>query len=190
MCAIGVSWLVYFNLTKVREQFQRAPGKIDDSGRPLLISAMAVISAIRALLWTVSAFLPYPGVFLTIILHGWQKMTVHLVIAALMGAAAFGLWRLLEWGRLTALALQAFGLAQSCVSLVWPSLMTRNIGRVNPTINVAHAQLMATLHQMMYNVSFTMGVLFLVAIVWILHHYRAAFQRPTVALQTASPDLP
>jgi hypothetical protein len=189
MCAVGVSWLVYFNLTKVGDLFQSAPGKLGESVRPFLISAMAVLSAIRALAFLVSAFLPLPGEFMGIILHGWLKAAVHLVIAALMGAAGFGLWRLLEWGRRTALALQAFGLAQLIVDLIRPSLMIRKIDGVNRIMNAAQPQLTEPF-QNMQNVSIVMGILFLISIVGILHHYRAAFLRPNVPLQATSPDLP
>ncbi len=189
MCAVGVSWLVYFNLAKVRELFESSPGKTGESGRPLLISAVALLSAIQALPWLMFAFLPYPGVFMGMIVHGWLKVIVNLVVTALMGAAGFGLWRLLEWGRRTALALQAFLLAQRIVYLVQPSLIPGNIKHVNRTINPAQPQPTWPLHDMMFNMSFAISVLFIVAIVVTLHHYRAAFMRPTAPLQAATPDL-
>ncbi len=189
MCAVGVSWLVYFNLTQVRELFESAPGRIGESGRPLLISAMALLSVTQALPWLMSAFLPYPGVIMGMIVHGRLKVIVNLVVAVLMGAAGIGLWRLLEWGRRTALALQAFHLAQRIVYLVRPSLIPGNVSHVNRTINVAQPQPTWPLHDLMFNLSFALSVLFIVAVIVILHHYRAAFIRPTAPLQAATPSL-
>src|ERR1700730_17809423 len=68
MCAVGVSWLVYFNLRQVRDVFQSAPGKIEETGRPFLISGIAVLSIIGAFMCVLSAFLPLPGAFMGVIL--------------------------------------------------------------------------------------------------------------------------
>ena len=190
ICAVGVSWLVYFNLKKVRDLFQSASGKIDDTGRPLPISAIAVLNIIGAVTCLASALLPLPGAFMGMILHGWAKATCYLVFAVLLGAAGFGLWRLLEWGRRTALVLQAIGLAQYIVYLVRPSLMTRYIDEVNRTMNLAQPQPAAPFQSMVYGLSFAMGILFLIAIAGVLHHYRGAFQPPVAAPQAASPELP
>jgi uncharacterized membrane protein (DUF2068 family) len=178
VCAVGISWLVYFNLKKVRGLFADAAGLPAHGRRPFLISTIAVLSLIGALTCILVAILPVPGGFFGWILQGWAKVAVLLAWAALLAASGVGLWRLDEWGRRLTLAVQALGLAQYVVFLVRPSLMTRYSEEVGRSMNLAHAQQLPPQFQaIVYNASFGLGMLVLLAIVAILHHYRTAFRR-------------
>jgi len=141
--AIGISWLVYFNRKNVREVFAGAPGQVVESRRPLLISVIAVFSMIGGVSCLLMALLPFPGAFLGFILHGWERVAVYLVFAALMLAGGVGLWRLEEWGRRLALALQVVGLAQYAVFIVRPSLLTDYTAELNQTMNLAQPPMAA-----------------------------------------------
>jgi len=89
-----------------------------------------------------------------------------------------GLWQLKEWGRWLAIAVQFVGLAQYAVYIARPSLLTDYAAEVNRTMNVNQPQMPAHFQSMIYEISFGFGMLILIAIVWILIHYRAAFRRP------------
>jgi uncharacterized membrane protein (DUF2068 family) len=190
ICAVGISWLAYFNLKNVRELFASAPGQVAESRRPFLISVVAVLLMIGAVSCLLMAFLPLPAAFLGFTLYGWEKAAVLLVYAVLLAAAGVGLWRLEEWGRRLAIAMQAIGLVQYVVYIARPSLMTRYSEEINRMMNLPQAQPPVQLPTMFYIPVFGFSILFLIAIVWILIHYRGAFVRPVVPPQAESPTLP
>ena len=189
VCALGGFWLFYFNRKKVRDVFAGVPGQAEQSRRPFLISLVAVLSLIGGPACLLMVFLPFPGAFLGFILHGWQRAAVYLCYAALLTAAGVGLWRLKEWGRWLAIAVQFVGLAQYAVYIARPSLLTDYAAEVNRTMNVNQPQMPAHFQSMIYEISFGFGMLILIAIVWILIHYRAAFRRPIEPPQIESPAL-
>jgi hypothetical protein len=74
--------------------------------------------------------------------------------------------------------MQVVGLAQLVLYIVRPSLLTDYSAEIDRAMNVPQPQLPAQLQTMMYDVSFGFGALLLLAIFWILIHYRGAFSRP------------
>jgi uncharacterized membrane protein (DUF2068 family) len=192
--AIGVSWLIYFNRKKVREVFISPPGRVvAESPRPILISVIAVLLMVGGVSCLLMAFLPLPLVFLGLALRGWGKVAMCVGYGAVLGAAGVGLWKLKEWGRRLALGLQAFGLAQYIVYLVRPSLMTRYMDEINRAMGITQPQFPAQIQSMqstMIGVSFGIGIVFLIAIAWILHRDRGAFKGPTAQLQPKPAALP
>lgn len=190
VCAVGISWLIYFNLKKVRGLFADAAGLPAHGRRPFLISTIAVLSLIGAATCLLVAILPMPGGFFGWILQGWGKVAVMLAWAALLAASGVGLWRLNELGRRLALAVQALGLTQYVVFLARPSLMTRYSDEVGRSMNLARAQQLPPQFQaIVYSASFGLGILVLLAIVAILHHYRRAFVPPAAPPQTEAAML-
>ncbi|HUV69142.1 MAG TPA: hypothetical protein VMW15_05725 [Terracidiphilus sp.] len=183
---IGISWLVYFNRKKVREAFSTGLNHTAPCRRPVLISVVAVLSLIGGPACLALVFIPFPGVFLGFILHGWQKIALYIVYAALLTAAGIGLWQLREWARRLALAMQFIGLAQNVVLLARPSLMTRYTEQINRQMNLPQPQGVAQFQTAIYAISFGLGTLFLLAVVAILHHYRAAFNIPSGSPQIES----
>lgn len=190
MAAVGISWLVYFNLRKVRELFSGAPEQIAESRRPFLISVVAVLSIFGAVSCALMAFVPFPGAFLGMVLYGWQRAALYLVYAVLLGAAGVGLWQLEEWGRRLSLGMQAVGLLQYIVLITRPSLMTRYSGEINRAMNLKQPQASMQFPGTFYILVFGIGILFLFAIIWILIHYRDAFRPNLAPPQSESPALP
>src|ERR1035438_1782838 len=135
--AVGVSWLVYFNRKKVCDEFNSALGQSVPSRRPFLVSAIAVLTMIGGPGCLLMALLPLPGAFLGLTLYGWQRALVFLVYAVLVTAAGVGLWRLEEWGRRLAMAMQLVGLAQFIVYLVRPSLMKHYSLRLAKSVGIS-----------------------------------------------------
>jgi hypothetical protein len=178
VCAIGVSWLVYFNRKAVREVFGGAPGAMEKSRRPLIITVLSVLNLIGAASCVLIAPLPIPGLLFGVVLHGLGKAALYLGFAALSAAVGVGLWQLKEWGRRLTLAMMVFGLAQSVVYLLSPSLLVRYTAEVNRSLSPTQPQLPAQFQSTIYMASFGFGILFCVAIGWALIYYRGAFGRP------------
>jgi hypothetical protein len=176
--AVGISWLVYFNKKRVRELFAGAVGSIPQSNRPFLVSVLAVLNLIGAGGCVLMAFLPLPGFIFGLILYGWHRAAIYLVIAALQAAVGIGLWRLDEWGRKLALGVLAFGVVQAAVYLVRPSLLLRYTAEVNRIMGTIQSPLPAQFQTMIYGLSFGFSALFCIAIAAVLIHYRAAFRPP------------
>ena len=188
--AVGVSWLVYFNRKKVRDEFNSAFGQSVPSRCPFLISAIAVLTMIGGPGCLLMAFLPLPGAFLGLTLYGWQRAVVFLVYAVLATAAGVGLWRLEEWGRRLAMAMQLVGLAQFIVFLVRPSLMKDYSVEIDKAMNVPQLPQAAQFQNMLSSAMFGFEILFVFAILATLHHYRGAFRRSIGPSQTESPAFP
>jgi uncharacterized membrane protein (DUF2068 family) len=187
MSGVGISWLVYFNRKTVREGFAGAPGQIAESRRPLPISVVAAFSMLGGPSCALMAFLPLPAAFLGLTLHGWGKVAVYLVYAALLTAAGVGLWRLEEWGRRLALAMQVLGLAQFAIYIFHPSLMTAYTHEIDGAMGVTQPQMPAHFQNTMYAVMFGFSALLLLAIIGILIRYRGVFRQPTARPPIESP---
>ena len=188
VCAIGISWLVYFNRKTAREAFA---GRIADapvgyasaaplirvpSGRPVLISVIAVLNMIGAASMLMTVFLPIPALAFGFILHGWAKIAVYLVYCCLQIAVGIGLWRMREWGRRLTLGVLALGVAQSTFYAFRPSLIVSYSAEVNNLISPIPSPLPAHFQSIMLSTSFGMSVLFCIAIGAVLIYYRRAFQ--------------
>lgn len=178
VASIGIWWLVYFNRKAVRAVFAGPSGELAESRRPLLISAIAVILAIGAVSCALLAFLPLPGAFLGWVLRGWEKTAFYAIYAALEAAAAYGLWRLKEGGRQLALGLQAFGIVQMMVYVLRPATILRLTAEANRAMAVRQPAMAEHAQRMFYIPIFSLSILMLLAIAYVLHHYRRSFAEP------------
>jgi hypothetical protein len=190
LCAVGISWLVYFNLKWVREVFAGAPGEIAESPRPFPISVLAVLSMIGAACCLLTVFLPLPGALFGWILDGWGKVMLYLVFTVLSAAVGIGLWRLREWGRLLMLGLMAAGLANSMVYLLRPALLLQYNTELYRRMNVPQPQVPAQFQTMMPIATFGFAILFTFGIAAVLIHYRYAFKHPIEPPRNEATALP
>jgi uncharacterized membrane protein (DUF2068 family) len=180
VCAVGVSWLVYFNRQKVRDAFASATGKAFESRRPILISVFAVLNLIGAVSCLLCVLIPIPVAIFGWMVDGWGKVALYLVIAALTTSVGIGLWQLKEWGRLLALGMQALGLVNTAVYLVRPSLILRYSAEIQQRMNPMQPQMQLPerFQTTMYSISFGFAILLYIAIAAVLIYYRKAFQPP------------
>ncbi|MFZ1084384.1 MAG: hypothetical protein WAN35_05425 [Terracidiphilus sp.] len=176
--AVGVTWLVYFNRQKVREAFASATGIVVESRRPILISVLAVLNLIGSVSCLLCMFIPFPAILFGWVIEGWGKVATYLVFAALTGAVGVGLWQLKEWGRLLALAMQAFGIVFCGVYLVRPSLMLRYAAEVQQKMIPMQPQMPEQFQATIYRASFGFSILLYIALIAVLIYYRKAFERP------------
>ena len=188
---VGVFWLVYFNLKKVRAAFADTPGEYVPGPRPLLISMIAVLDMIGVVTMAVLMFVPFGANFLIWIFQGWQKIVFALVYGALFAATAYGLWHMKEWGRQLAIALQVVGLMQYITFLVHPYVFANYNAQIQNMMKLPQ-QMQDPLfyNQKIINFSMTFGMLFLIAILIILHYYRGKFRAPAEPPHSATPALP
>lgn len=175
LCAIGASWLVYFNREKTRAAFAGTLGEVVESQRPFLISVIAVLSMIGAGGCLLMVFVPIPLPIFGLIVHGWGKAALFVAIAAVEAGVGIGLWRMEEWGRLLALGWMALSAIHVGVYIVFPSLMLRNTAAMQQIMNPMQTQQTPPLDPILYDVSFGFSLLFVLAIMGVLIHYRAAF---------------
>ncbi len=191
ICAIGISWLIYFNRKTAREAFS---GRIEElvvegipvtpsiavpSRRPVLISVIAVLNLIGAVSVLLSVFLPIPALAFGFILHGWGKLAIYVVYCCLQTAVGVGLWRMQEWGRRLTFGVLALGLVQSAFYAFQPSLVLRYSAEINKLISPMPSPLPARFQSILFSASFGFSILFCIAIAAILIYYRRAF-RPIV----------
>ena len=192
VCAIGVSWLVYFNRKKVRDSFTSASGMTLVSRRPILISVLAVLNMIGAVSCLLMVFLPLPAFIFGWEIEGLGKVAIYIFFAALAASVGIGLWQLKEWGRLLAIAMQAFGVVLCGVYLMRPSLMLRYSEEIQRRMTPMQAQpqFPEFFHTTMYSVMFGFSILLYIAIIAALVYYRKAFQLPADQSQNESASLP
>lgn len=178
VCAVGISWLVYFNRQQVRDAFAITTGNTVESRRPILISVLAGLNWFGAGSCLLCVFLPIPAAIFWWILYGWGKVALYLVFAALAASVGVGLWQLKQWGWRLALAMQALGLVNTVVYLVRPSLMLRYMVEINKRMVPMQSQLPERFQTMMNSASLGFAVLFIVAITAVLLYYRKVFECP------------
>ncbi len=180
MCAIGISWLVYFNRKTARDAFA---GQIPDAvvegaptvllivspgPRPILISVIAVLNMIGAVAVLMTMFLPVPALAFGFILQGWAKIATYLIYCCLQISVGIGLWQLREWSRRLMLGVLVLGVAQSAFCAFHPSLIVRYSAEVSKLVSPVPTPLPAHFQSVMLSVSFGFSVLFCIAIAAVL----------------------
>ena len=195
LCAVGVSWLIYFNRKKVREVFTPesrqlpAPGSDSDliarqgppalgnpnPQRPFLISLLAVLNMIGAAFCILSAFLPFPALIFGFFVEGWHKAAIYILFGAIQAAIGVGLWRLKEWGRLLALGMIVVGVAQCIVFIVRPTQIVKYSQEFSHKMVPMQPQMPEQFQTMLFRGSTILSVLLCIAIAAVLVYYRRAF---------------
>jgi hypothetical protein len=175
--AIGIWWLVYFNRKSVRSVFAGPAGQIAES-RPVLISVFAVLSILAAPCCAATAFIPVPALFFGAVIGGGGKIALFLAFALLELVIGIGLWRMVEWARRLALGMMALGAVNMIVYLARPSLMLKNMGEVYRAMQVAQPQFAPHVQNILIAETFSFSLLFIAAIAYMLHYYRARFIEP------------
>lgn len=190
IAAVGVWWLVYFNLRFVRELFANPlslmPTVSSIGGRfsqtPTAIKIIGGVLLFSAVCCLFCAFLPFPAFILGFILPIPATHILYLCFAALVGWMGYGLLRLKESARLATIAFQIFGCINVGLALLpWYQarlrLYTEQITSYIPTIpGQPHASLSYTTTFMMFPLIF--GILIYGLVLWLLHRHRAVFKTP------------
>jgi len=187
IAAVGIWWLVYFNLRSTRQLFLASSLNPDFNAsglphRPIAITILAGFFFYSAACCGIFAFLPFPAFLLGFILPVKAGHVLYLAFALLSAFIGYGLLRLKESARLATIALLVFGCCHIMLSpLPWYqaqfSLYMAQFTAAFPTYpNQSPAMFPFTPALML-----TFGAFALViyaVLFWLLHRHRAAFNTP------------
>ena len=197
--ALGGFWLYFFNRRNVKEQFKRAalpspdfvtrsmPAIIQASTdatphRPVLIVFVAILFLFGSCIFPFIYLLHSPMFFLGVALQGRAAGVCLAVFAVLSLVAGIGLIRLRPWGWGVAIAYQVLGLVNmACLVFIpgvsdrmFEAVMQYESSRGMPAMPMDFAFPMAIMR-----ISLLFGIVFGIAILWVLFAYRKVF-RPSV----------
>lgn len=185
LLGISLWWLIYFTRKSVREGFSAGTGEVAPNRRPPLIAVLAVLNGLGALSLLFAVCLPLPTFLFGIILQGWEKSLVLLLYGVAIAASAYGLWTLREWGRRLSIVLQGLGIVQSLFLATSSRRFLSYNNRLNQSMGLTPPQLEFSQMQPFYWGIASFGILFLAAVLFVLHHYRAAFKPEGTAPNTS-----
>ncbi len=187
--AVGIWWLIYFNLRSTRELFSDQdhllqapafPGRF--SRTPTAIKIIGCFLLFSAFCTLLGAVLPFPAFILGFILSPTGSHIMYLGFAVLMAWTGYGLLRLSESARQVTIAILILGCCNIFVAAL-PSYQAQ--------FRLYIAQLMSAIPTMpgqpetFFNYSRTFIIIscvpFIIVygfVLWLLHRHRAAFKSP------------
>jgi hypothetical protein len=185
--AVGVWWLIYFNLRPIRELFSLATFplvepfvKPDPVPTPIkIIAGFLLLGAVCCLL---CIFLPFPAFVLGFILPPTVAHILYVALAGLTSFAGYGLLRLKESARLLTIALLLLGFCNlAMVALPWyQSRLNTYTAQIMQSIPLIPGQPPppATYSSPLLLFSCIIGLIVYGFVFWLLHRHRAAFRTP------------
>jgi hypothetical protein len=186
--AVGVWWLIYFNLRPVRELFSNARFEIPSSTQifvspdpvPTPIKIIAGFLFLGAVGCLLCLFLPFPAFLFGFILPIAVTHILYLAFAVLAAFAGYGLLRLKESARLLTMAfivLGIFNLAMVALPRYQSSWQAYSAQIVHsmPVIP-GQTQPPATYSTTLLGFSAFVGLIVYGFALWLLHRHRAAFK--------------
>ncbi len=143
LAGIGVWWVVYFNRSKVKEQFGQTSFVLDDSSqikagysvqgsvhpdagkRPLSITIIAWFLLVGCFFISLTLVMRPPAVLFTTLLTGWPAVLFYLSCAAAQLCIGIGLLRLRPVARTAAIIYFTFFFLNTAVFYFWPGAHDR-----------------------------------------------------------------
>jgi hypothetical protein len=189
IAAVGVWWLIYFNLRSTRELFSNPAPLIQASDHtstfsrtPTAIKVIGCFVLFSAVCCLLCAFLPFPAFLLGFIIPPAITHILYIGFAAVAAFAGYGLLRLKESARLLTIAFLILGCCNMLLAtLPWYQAQFR----LYMTQLTAHIPTMPGQPQMFFTVSRTLILISCIwcliiygVVFWLLHRHRAAFQTP------------
>jgi hypothetical protein len=179
LAAIGVWWLVLFNLRSTKEYFLQEATSAP-SARQLSVSVIGWYLLSSSLFLAVPMVIRLPAFVFGAVVTGWVGLAFYAVFAAAQVVLGAGLLRLREPARVGAIVYFCFGALNGVVTWVLPGyeakmqLMLREMPKFSP------AGALPQMPQPMW-VFMLMGIAFVLIPVWFLVRRRAAFAKPASA---------
>jgi hypothetical protein len=118
LLAIGVWWLVLFNLSSTKEYFGQG-GASEPPARPLSVSTIAWYLLISALFMPILVVFRMPAFVFGAVITGWGGPAVYAVFAGAQLLLGLGLLRLRELARVGTIAFFCF-MALNCAFILTP----------------------------------------------------------------------
>ena len=179
LAAIGVWWLVLFNLSSTKEYF--VPGApVEPSARPLSVSVIGWFLLIGSLFLAVMAVFRLPAFVFGVVITGWGGLIVYTIFAAAQIYLGTGLLHLQEPARIGTIGYFCLTALSSLLNVAPPGLAAKmeTLQRAMPKFFPNGAT--ATMPQPGW-VFALMGVAIAAVPVWFLVRQRAAFVRSAAA---------
>jgi hypothetical protein len=188
--AVGVWWLIYFNLRSVREIFSIAKFEILSSTHTLvrpdpvptsvkIIAGFLFLGAVCCLL---CLFLPFPAFLFGFILPITATHILYLAIAALTAVAGYGLLRLKESARLLTMGFLILAFCNLVMAgLPWYQSRLQTYSALithSMPVMPGQTQLPFTYSLTLLIFSAFVGLIVYGFALWLLHRHRAAFKTP------------
>ena len=187
LAAIGIWWLIYFNLRPVRELFSN-PNLILQSSNPTgrfsrtptaikIIAGFLLLSSACCLF---GALLPFPAFILGFILPPIAAHILYLGFAVLTAFAGYGLLRLQESARLLTIGFLLLGCCNILLAaLPWYQAQFRLYTMQLMAQIASHMPMAEVVYS--YNTGFYLiciiwAVIVYGIVLWLLHRHRAAFK--------------
>jgi len=191
LLAIGVWWLIYFNLRFTKEFF-RQRDRYDlttglllpqaPSRRPVAITILGVLLLLGVPFLAILAFLPIPAFLCGLMLQSPAAHILYGGLALCTALIGIGLLRLHPAARIATMAYLLFGCINVPLSLLPSSqehlraYMQQFMALIPTPPNAPPNAFHYSLFQMALYSSF--GLIMNIVLIWLLHHYRTAFNPP------------
>lgn len=191
-CAVGVWWMIFFNLKSTREQFTGiappplgiqgtmtpAPSQARPAGRPVSITIVACLYLLGVASLPYSLSGNYPLIVFNRLLWGGPAKAAFVGMAAIALYAGIGLFRMRPDARIVGIGLSAFNVLSSVFFVLMPGAGER-FAAVLSVVNLPDAPNALTASSMLWIMKFSMlvGAGLSIAILWILIASKPAFER-------------
>jgi hypothetical protein len=173
LLAIGVWWLVLFNLKSTPEYFGQAAAS-EPGARPLSVSLIGWYLSIGSLCLAAMAVMRVPAFVLGAVITGWGVPAVYAVYAGAQIFLGRGLLQMREWARVGSIGYFCFAALNSGLCMAPPGLTARMqiVQREMPRFFPAGAS--APMPQPVW-LLIPMGMAFCAVPIWFLVRRRGAF---------------
>jgi hypothetical protein len=173
LAAIGVWWLVLFNLGSTKEYFaQYAPSQPD--ARPLSVSIIGWYLLISAVSLAAMAVLRMPAFVFGAVITGWGGLAMYAVLASAQVFLGAGLLRLREQARMASIGYFCLMALNSAVTMGLPGQAARMQTVMREMPKLFPTGVAPQMPQPGWLFAF-LGTAFLAVPIWFLVHRRAAF---------------
>jgi hypothetical protein len=179
LAAIGVWWLVLFNLRSTKEYFAQGVPSAPPA-RPLSVSVIGWYLLISSLFMAVPAVIRLPAFLFGAVITGWAGLAVYAVFAAAQVFLGAGLLRLREPARVGAIVYLCFTALNSAVTWLLPGYEARMQLMLREMPRLSAAGVPAQMPQPAW-VFALLGIAFVAIPVWFLVRRRAAFVKLVAA---------
>jgi hypothetical protein len=182
LAAVGIWWLVYFNLRSVRELFAN-PSLLSQSPlsrTPMAIKIIGCFLLFGSACCLLCLFLPFPGFFFGFILPPAAARILYICFAIISAFAGYGLLRLKESARLLTIGFLIVGSCNlALVTLPWyQARFSQYAAQLTSYIPTVPGQVSPVYNNAFYLFIAIVGIVVYGAIFWLLHRHRAAFKAP------------
>jgi len=188
MAGVGTWWLVLFNLKSVRAQFDetRATGVYAEGPhtaqarairprRPLSITIIAVLYLMGLPGALFALIRPYPAILMGQVLEGNPARLVFIVQGAIVLTLGVGLLQLKPWARILGICLSAVYALSGVVLYFMPASSEKMLAAMMKFTPPEAQRITAGMLRTMLPFGLLIGILFSLAILWILAANKAAF---------------